>query len=205
MVGMAKEISAPVLAAPTFSGMRATVHELPEQAVQRAGDPIEVAYATVDSPVGRLLLAATPKGLARVAFAVEDHDRVLEELAVELSPRILYSPEQLGDAAHELDEYFARKRKVFDLDLDLSLSHGFGRLVQSHLPKIGYGKTRSYQEVAELVGNPKAVRAVGAACASNPLPIVLPCHRVVRSDGSLGGYLGGLDVKTALLELEATA
>lgn len=106
-------------------------------------------------------------------------------------------------AARELDEYFDHKRMAFDLALDLSLSRGFRQLVQRHLPEIGYGQTRSYKEVAEMVGNPKAIRAVGTACATNPLPVVVRCHRVLRADGSVGGYIGGLEAKTTLLELEA--
>ncbi|GAA0980563.1 methylated-DNA--[protein]-cysteine S-methyltransferase [Acrocarpospora macrocephala] len=166
---------------------------------------VDVAYTTIDSPVGKLLLAATPKGLVRVAYANEDHDRVLETLAQKISPRVLRAPRRLDDAAREIDEYFDRRRKAFDLPLDLSLSHGFRQLVQRHLPEIGYGQTRSYRQVAELVGNPKAVRAVGTACATNPLPVVVPCHRVLRADGALGGYIGGLDAKTTLLNLEAAA
>ena len=166
---------------------------------------IDVAYRTVDSPLGELLLAATPVGLIRVAFANENHDLVLEHLAAKVSPRVLRAPGRLDPAARELDEYFARRRKTFGLQLDLSLSKGFRQLVQRHLPEIEYGNTRSYKEMAELVGSPNAVRAVGTACATNPLPVVVPCHRVLRSDGSLGGYIGGLAAKTALLELEAAA
>ncbi|WP_019203191.1 methylated-DNA--[protein]-cysteine S-methyltransferase [Tsukamurella sp. 1534] len=168
-----------------------------------AQDLVDIAYTTVDSPVGPLLLAATGRGLLRVAFAREDHDRVLDTLAERVSPRVLRAPRRLDRAARELDEYFAHRRTAFDLDLDLSLSQGFRQLVQRHLPDIGYGTTRSYREVAELVGNPKAVRAVGTACATNPLPVVVPCHRVVRADGGLGGYIGGTEAKTALLDLEA--
>ncbi|MEV6898954.1 methylated-DNA--[protein]-cysteine S-methyltransferase [Amycolatopsis sp. NPDC051372] len=164
---------------------------------------LDVAYSTVDSPVGKLLLAATPAGVVRVAFASEDHDRVLEVLGQKLSSRILRAPKRLDAVAREIDEYFAKVRQAFDVPLDLSLSRGFRRLVQTHLPEIGYGQTRSYRDMAELVGNPKAVRAVGTACATNPLPIVVPCHRVLRSDGTLGGYIGGLEAKTALLKLEA--
>ncbi|TQS42484.1 methylated-DNA--[protein]-cysteine S-methyltransferase [Cryptosporangium phraense] len=166
---------------------------------------VDVAYTTVDSPVGELLLAATPKGLVRIAYTVEDHDRVLESLAEKLSPRILRSPKRLDLARRELDEYFGNRRKRFDLPLDLSLSRGFRQLVQQHLPDIAYGQTRSYREMAEMVGSPRAVRAVGTACATNPLPVVVPCHRVLRADGSLGGYIGGLAAKTALLELESAA
>lgn len=164
---------------------------------------LDVAYTTVDSPVGTLLLAATPKGLVRVAYGIEDHDRVLDTLAQRLSPRVLRAPKRLDSAARELDEYFGGRRQVFDLPLDLSLSSGFRQLVQRHLPEIGYGQTRTYRQVAELVGNPRAVRAVGTACATNPLPLVVPCHRVVRADGAPGGYVGGTAAKAALLSLEA--
>ncbi|MFB6783177.1 methylated-DNA--[protein]-cysteine S-methyltransferase [Streptomyces sp. NPDC056352] len=180
------------------------LHRRLERAAEQA-DLIDIAYTTIDSPVGKLLLAATPKGLVRVAYAGEDHDRVLESLGQKLSPRILLAPKRLEEAAREIDEYFARRRRVFDVTLDLSLSHGFRRLVQTHLPEIEYGQTRSYRDMAELVGNPKAVRAVGTACATNPLPIVVPCHRVLRTDGTLGGYIGGLEAKTTLLDLEAAA
>jgi methylated-DNA-[protein]-cysteine S-methyltransferase len=166
---------------------------------------LDVAYMTVDSPVGPLLLAATPKGLVRVAYDVEDHDRVLETLTQQISPRVLRAPKRLDAAARELDEYFARKRRAFDLPLDLSLSRGFRQLVQRHLPEIGYGQTRTYGQVAQLVGNPKAVRAVGTACATNPLPVVVPCHRVLKADGTPGGYVGGPAAKMTLLRLEAAA
>jgi len=166
---------------------------------------LDVAYTTVDSPVGTLLLAATPAGLVRVAYDIEGHDSVLDTLAQRLSPRVLRAPRRLDTAARELDEYFAGRRRAFDLPLDLSLSKGFRQLVQRNLPGIGYGQTRTYRQVAELVGNPKAVRAVGTACATNPLPVVVPCHRVLRSDGTIGSYVGGLAAKTTLLNLEATA
>jgi methylated-DNA-[protein]-cysteine S-methyltransferase len=166
---------------------------------------LDIAYTTIDSPVGPLLLAATPKGLVRVAYDVEDHDRVLETLSQQISPRVLRAPKRLDAAARELDEYFGRQRRDFDLPLDLSLSRGFRQLVQQHLPEIGYGQTRTYGQVAALVGNPKAVRAVGTACATNPLPVVVPCHRVLKADGTPGGYVGGPDAKKALLRLEAAA
>ncbi len=166
---------------------------------------LDVAYTTVDSPVGPLLLAATPHGLVRVAYDVEDHDRVLSTLSRRISPRVLRAPWRLDAAARELDEYFGGRRRVFDLPLDLSLSAGFRQLVQRHLPEIEYGQTRTYGQVAQLVGNPRAVRAVGTACATNPLPVVVPCHRVLRADGSVGGYIGGSSVKQALLRLEAAA
>ena len=170
-----------------------------------AGELLDVAYTTVDSPVGSLLLAATPRGLVRVAYEREGHDRVLDTLAQRLSPRVLRAPKRLDAAAQELDEYFRGQRRAFDLPLDLSLSRSFRQLVQRHLPDIGYGQTRTYLQVAELVGNPKAVRAVGTACATNPLPLVLPCHRVVRADRTPGGYIGGPAAKAALLRMEALA
>jgi methylated-DNA-[protein]-cysteine S-methyltransferase len=166
---------------------------------------LDVAYTTVDSPVGPLLLAATPKGLVRVAYDIEDHDRVLDTLARQLSPRVLRAPRRLDPAARELDEYFSRRRRVFDLPLDLSLSKGFRQLVQRTLPEIGYGQTRTYGQVAALVGSPNAFRAVGTACATNPLPVVVPCHRVLPAHGAPGRYVGGPAAKIALLSLEATA
>lgn len=166
---------------------------------------LDIAYTTVDSPVGTLLLAATPRGLLRVAYNVEDHDRVLETLSQQISPRVLRAPHRLDAAVRELGEYFGGQRRAFSLPLDLSLSRGFRQLVQRLLPEIGYGQTRTYRQVAELAGSPKAIRAVGTACATNPLPVVVPCHRVLRADGTLGGYVGGLDAKATLLRLEAAA
>jgi methylated-DNA-[protein]-cysteine S-methyltransferase len=189
---------------PADPGTLARLHRRLEQAAQREG-LLDVAYRTVDSPVGPLLLATTPRGLVRVAYDIEDHDRVLETLAGRLSPRVLRAPGQLDAAARELEEYFGGRRRDFSLPLDLSLSRGFRLLVQQHLPSIRYGQTRSYQQVAELVGHPKAVRAVGTACATNPLPVVVPCHRVLRSDGTPGRYVGGPAAKTTLLNLEAAA
>jgi methylated-DNA-[protein]-cysteine S-methyltransferase len=164
---------------------------------------LDVAYRTVDTPVGPLLLAATERGLVRVAYASEGHDAVLGQLAAAVSPRVLLAPARLDAAATELEEYFAGRRNLFDLPLDLRLSAGFRRTVLSRLPSIGYGTTATYAAVAAAAGNPRAVRAVGTACATNPLPVVVPCHRVVRSDGSLGGYVGGLAAKRTLLALEA--
>jgi methylated-DNA-[protein]-cysteine S-methyltransferase len=169
---------------------------------ERAG-VLDVAYRTLDTPVGTLLLAATGQGLVRVAFASEDHDLVLRQLADRVSPRVLRAPARLDAAARELDEYFAGRRSRFDLPLDFQLSRGFRRAVLSHLTEIGYGTTASYAAVAAAAGNPRAVRAAATACATNPLPLVVPCHRVVRSDGTIGGYAGGVDVKKALLALEA--
>ncbi|MFJ4227931.1 methylated-DNA--[protein]-cysteine S-methyltransferase, partial [Paenarthrobacter nicotinovorans] len=135
----------------------------------------------------------------------ENHDSVLQLLADTVSPRILEAPLRLDDAARELDEYFAGKRRDFDLLLDFRLSRGFRLNVLRHLPRIPYGNTASYAQVAQAAGSPNAVRAVGTACATNPLPVIVPCHRVVKSDGSFGGYLGGPEAKRALLTLEAAA
>jgi methylated-DNA-[protein]-cysteine S-methyltransferase len=165
-------------------------------------DVLDVAFRTVDSPVGALLLAATPAGLVRVAYAREDHDRVLADLAARISPRVLRAPRRLDAAARELEEYFAGRRRAFDLSLDLRLAKGFRRDVLGHLPDITYGSTASYATLAAAAGNPRAVRAVGSACATNPLPVIVPCHRVVRSDGALGQYIGGVEAKAALLVLE---
>jgi methylated-DNA-[protein]-cysteine S-methyltransferase len=163
---------------------------------------LDVAYRTVDTPVGTLLLAATQKGLVRVAYATQNHDLVLEHLARHVSPRVLRAPARLDPVAREIEEYFAGRRHTFDVPLDLQLAHGFRRTVLSHLPQIGYGTTASYAAVAKASGHPRAVRAVGTACATNPLPVVVPCHRVVRSDGSIGQYVGGVEAKEALLTLE---
>ncbi|HUN30575.1 MAG TPA: methylated-DNA--[protein]-cysteine S-methyltransferase [Trebonia sp.] len=188
---------------PSDAGTLARLRERLGLAAEAEG-LLDVAYTTIDSPVGTLLLAATQQGLVRVAYAVEDHDRVLDTLSQRLSPRVLRAPKRLDLAAREIDEYFSGQRHAFDLPLDLSLSRGFRLLVQRHLPEIGYGQTRTYGQVAELVGNPKAVRAVGTACATNPLPVVVPCHRVLRADGTPGGYVGGPDTKKALLRLETS-
>jgi methylated-DNA-[protein]-cysteine S-methyltransferase len=192
------------LAAPVEDGVLARLHGRLERAAEQEG-LLDVAYTTIDSPLGLLLLASTPQGLLRVAYAVEDHDRVLDAIGRKISARVLRAPSRLDAAAREIDEYFARRRRTFDLALDLSLSAGFRQLVQRHLPEIGYGQTRSYKQVAESVGSPRAVRAVGTACATNPLPVVVPCHRVLRTDGTLGGYVGGSEAKSALLTLEAAA
>ncbi|PWF85155.1 cysteine methyltransferase [Kocuria rosea] len=180
------------------------LHRRLEEGAARAG-LLDVAFTTVSTPVGVLLLAATEEGLVRVAYAREDHEAVLQDLARRISPRVLHAPVRLAPAVRQLEEYFAGTRTGFDLPLDRSLSHGFRRLVQEHLPEIGYGRTESYGAVARSVGRPQAVRAVGTACATNPLPVVVPCHRVLRGDGGLGGYVGGLEAKAALLELEAAA
>lgn len=186
------------------SGDLATLHGRLLTRAQQEG-LLDVAYRTLESPVGELLLAATSRGLVRVAFAREGFDEVLDTLAARVSPRILRAPARLDAVAAQLAQYFAGRRTHFTVPLDRMLSAGFRRTVHEHLGDIGYGTTATYKELAALVGSPTAVRAVGTACATNPLPVVVPCHRVVRSDGGLGGYLGGLEAKTTLLELERAA
>jgi methylated-DNA-[protein]-cysteine S-methyltransferase len=143
--------------------------------------------------------------LVKIAFENEDFDHVLTDLGQRIGPRLLLAPERLEHVERELAQYFQGERRDFDLTVDLSLTRGFRQMVQQHLVDIPYGTTQSYKEVATSLGTPNATRAVGSACARNPLPIVLPCHRVLRSDGSLGGYAGGLDAKRTLLALERAA
>ncbi|OBF97104.1 cysteine methyltransferase [Mycobacterium sp. 852002-51152_SCH6134967] len=183
----------------------ATLDRLHRQLERAADDQgvLDVAYRMVDSPVGPLLLAATTVGLVRVAFDIEGHDAVLTRLAEVVSPRILLAPARLDTVARQLDEYFAKQRTAFEVPVDLRLAAGFRLSVIEHLRDIGYGQRASYASVAAAVGNPRAVRAVGSACARNPLPVVIPCHRVVRSDGTSGQYVGGPQAKSTLLSLEA--
>lgn len=165
---------------------------------------LDVAYRTVDTPVGPLLLAATEQGLVRVAYPNQGHDAVLQALADRISPRVLHAPARLDPVVRQLDDYFAGRRRRFDVPLDWRLSTGFRSTVLHHLATdVDYGRTASYAALAALAGNPRAVRAVGTACATNPLPVVVPCHRVVRSDGAIGNYAGGVEAKRTLLDLEA--
>ena len=164
---------------------------------------VDVAWTTTDSPVGELLLAATAVGLVRVSFW-DEHD-VLDELAARVSPRVLADPARLEPVRRQLDEYFEGKRRDFDLAVDWSLSHGFRRRALGVLAgEVGFGQLVTYKELAERSGNPRAIRAAGSACATNPIPIVVPCHRVIRTGGGLGGYGGGLDAKRLLLTLEGS-
>ena len=180
----------------------ARLHQRLERDADSAG-VLDVAYRTIDTPVVALLLAATTAGLVRVAYDVEGHDTVLAGLSTRISPRLLRAPGRLDSAARQIDEYFAKRRTVFEVPVDLRLAEGFRRNVIEHLRGIGYGHRESYAAVAAAIGNPRAVRAVGTACAHNPLPVVIPCHRVVRSDGSTGQYVGGPLAKSTLLDLEA--
>lgn len=166
---------------------------------------LDVRHRTVDSPVGTLLVAATPRGVARVAFAHEGFDAVVDDLARRLGPRVLPAGSTLDDVARELDDFFAGRRDHFDVAADLALARGFRRDVLDRLREIPYGATRSYAGVAAAAGSPGAVRAVGTACATNPVPILVPCHRVVRSDGTSGAYRGGAEAKQWLLAMESAA
>lgn len=162
-----------------------------------------VYYHTVDSPVGGLLLAATKVGVVRVAFEQEGDDAVLQSLAERISPKVLRAPKALDPAVRWLERYFLGK-STGELPLDLRLTGGYRAEVLSHLREVPYGQRISYAALAAQTSSPRAVRAVGTACATNPLPLLIPCHRVVRSDGALGNYLGGLDAKRRLLALEVT-
>lgn len=189
-------------ALPTDHSALARLHDRLVAASAEDGT-LDLAYRTLDTALGSLLLVATPAGLVRVAFAREGHDEVLATLAGRISPRVLRAPGRLDDPARQLEDYLAGRRHTFDLPLDLRLAAGYRREVLDHLRVIGYGRTETYAAVARATGRPAAVRAVGTACATNPLPLVVPCHRVLRSDGALGGYLGGPEAKATLLALEA--
>jgi methylated-DNA-[protein]-cysteine S-methyltransferase len=162
---------------------------------------VDVGWVVEDTPIGPLTLAATPAGVVRIEFG--GGDRVLEELASEVTPRVVRLPGRLDEVRRELDEYFAGRRRRFDVPVDRRLSRGYRRTVLEALSReVPYGRTVSYKELAERTGNPKASRAVGSAMATNPIPIVVPCHRVLRTGGALGGYGGGLDTKVWLLRHE---
>jgi methylated-DNA-[protein]-cysteine S-methyltransferase len=182
--------------------MHERVRELSRRAAQEG--LLDVAYADVDAPFGKLLVAATPAGLVRVAFASEPDQGVLEELAERISPRVLEAPARLDAVRRELDDYFHGRLREFDLPIDWSLSAGFLRQARQACYAIPYGRVLTYSELAAAAGSPRAVRAAGNAMARNPIPIVVPCHRVVRTGGALGGYGGGLDVKRWLLALEGS-
>jgi len=180
--------------------MKAELERLTDRAA--ADGLLDVAYATFDSPYGRLLVATTPRGLVKVGLPAYDPDDTLEDLAARISPRMLEAPAQLDEVRRQLDLYFKGRLREFDLALDWRLSTGFRRRALRAIDRIPYGQTRSYTQIATSAGNERAVRAAGTACGANPIPIVVPCHRVLRSGGALGGYGGGLPMKEALLELE---
>jgi methylated-DNA-[protein]-cysteine S-methyltransferase len=171
----------------------------------RAGEEglVDVAYAVVDSPVGPLLAASTRRGLVEIGFRADSElDSMLTRLAARLSPRVLEAPARLDEVRRELDEYFSGRRTSFDVPLDWSLSGGFTRRVLRATARVPYGQVSTYREMATRAGNSKAVRAAGNALGANPIPIVVPCHRILRTGGSLGGYGGGVERKEFLLRLE---
>jgi methylated-DNA-[protein]-cysteine S-methyltransferase len=163
---------------------------------------LDVAYARMDSPLGELLVAVTPRGLVRVAYEDERDDAVLAELAERVSPRMLHAPERTDAVRRELATYFAHRRRAFETPVDWSLVRGFARGVLGATARVPYGEVTTYSAMAAAAGSPRAYRAAGNALGSNPIPIVVPCHRVLHADGGLGGYAGGLDRKRRLLELE---
>jgi methylated-DNA-[protein]-cysteine S-methyltransferase len=177
-------------------------------AVRRAGDRaaaerlVDLAYAVVPSPLGRLVLAASPRGLVTVAYEDGSLESILDKLAARTSPRLLELPARLDEPRRELDEYFEGRRRRFELRVDWALVRGFTRKVLQATARIPYGSASSYLEVAARAGSPRAVRAAGNALGANPMPIVVPCHRVLRTGGGLGGYTGGLERKRFLLDLE---
>jgi methylated-DNA-[protein]-cysteine S-methyltransferase len=173
-------------------------------AAAAAAGLLDVAYATLDSPLGKLLLAATPEGLVRVAYVeYYDQDAVLEQLAQKVSPRVLAAPGKLDQPRRELDQYFSGARRDFDVPLDWRLTAGFSRRVLEATARIPYGATSTYKQMAAQAGNERASRAAGNALGSNPIPIIVPCHRILHGDGGLGGYTGGLDKKRLLLAVES--
>jgi methylated-DNA-[protein]-cysteine S-methyltransferase len=189
------------LAEPGPTALARLRRELAARAV--AEGLVDVAFEPHDTPLGRLLLGATAKGLVRVGLPAETEDAVLEELASRISPRVLRAgPEALARARRQLDEYFAGRRRRFEVPLDWRLATGFRREVLRATARIPYGRTRSYAEVAARAGRPRAFRAAGTALATNPLPILVPCHRVLPAGGGLGGYRGGAPAKAQLLALE---
>jgi methylated-DNA-[protein]-cysteine S-methyltransferase len=169
---------------------------------------VDVAYAEVDSPFGKLLVAGTDHGLIKVALphrkdgSTRDWEEALDEIATAVSPRILEAPARLDDARRQLDDYFEGRRRKFELPLDFRLTHGFQGKAIKQIARIPYGKTLTYGELAAKAGNPRAFRAAGTACGANPLPPIVPCHRVLPAGGGVGSYGGGPEMKRALLELE---
>lgn len=189
-----------LLTPPPDPALLARLHER----LEARATELDVHYRTVDSPIGTLLIAATEVGVARVAFEREGLEAVLQSLADRIGPRILRTPARLDDAARWFDAYFAGARDPFGLPLDTRLARGFRLEVLERLRAVPYGERVGYGALAARTSSPAAVRAVGTACAMNPLPLVIPCHRVTRSDGTVGAYLGGPETKVRLLALEST-
>ncbi|MEO8247346.1 MAG: methylated-DNA--[protein]-cysteine S-methyltransferase [Chloroflexota bacterium] len=163
---------------------------------------LDVAYATLDSPLGELTVFVTPRGVVRVAFADEPRDAILDEMAARLSPRVLAAARPTDEARRQLDAYLSGERRAFDLPLDWTLIRGFAIGILRATAAVPYGSTSTYRDVAVAAGSPRGARAAGNALGSNPIPIIVPCHRILHASGGLGGYAGGLDRKRTLLRLE---
>ena len=205
MSGAGTDDAGAVLAEATLSAAGGEAARATARLAERAEEAglVDVAYARVDSPLGPLVVASTERGLVRVAYGAYEHEEdVVEELARRISPRALESPARLDPVRRELDEYFAGRRRRFEHPLDWRLVRGFNRAVLDATAQIPYGDTASYAQVAQRAGSVRAHRAAGNALNRNPLPIVVPCHRVLRTGGGLGGYGGGLEAKAFLLRLE---
>ena len=191
------------LSAP-LAGPYLDVERLQSELARRAAEEgvLDVAYAIVDSPLGPLTVVVTPRGLVRLSYPHESVDEQLDEIAFRVSPRILAAPERTDDVRRQLDEYFTGSRRAFDVPIDWRLVRGFAGDVLQATARIPFGSVSSYREVAAEAGSPNAYRAAGNALGSNPIPIVVPCHRVLHAGGGLGGYTGGLERKRFLLHLE---
>jgi methylated-DNA-[protein]-cysteine S-methyltransferase len=200
MNGTEQEKAMGTRAEPSFVGARRAAARLAE-AAEREG-LLDVAYGFADSPFGRLMVAVTPRGLVRLDYPDRDFEVSLQELAAEISPRVLEAPKAIDQVRRELDQYFAGTRREFSVPVDMSPLLRFRRRVLEQTARIPYGSVSTYSEVAKRAGSPRGMRAAGNALGSNPIPIVVPCHRVLRSGGGLGGYTGGLDRKVTLLRLE---
>jgi methylated-DNA-[protein]-cysteine S-methyltransferase len=184
------------------------VGEPPEAALEAwrrraaAAGLLDVAYGTLDSPLGSLTVFVTPDGLLRVAYPDEAPERQLNEVAARVSPRVVRAPERTDAVRRQLDDYFERRRRDFEVAIDWRLVRGFANAVLRATARVPYGSVTTYRDVAAAAGSPRAYRAAGNALGSNPIPIVVPCHRVVHAGGGLGGYTGGLARKEYLLSLE---
>ena len=199
MKGVERDIERVLGARNDLAGAAARAAERTVERARREG-LADIEYTEVDSPFGPLLVASTRRGLVRLAYPDEQVDAVLDRLALRVSPRILEG--SLDRERRELEEYFESRRRRFELPVDLSMTAGFGRRVLRATARIPYGAVSTYRQVASKAGNPRASRAAGNALGANPLPIVVPCHRVVATGGGLGGYTGGVDRKEFLLRLE---
>jgi methylated-DNA-[protein]-cysteine S-methyltransferase len=199
MTDLERRLSRP--GTPTLDPARVTA-ELAHRA--DAEGLLDVAWATLDTPLGALAVFVTPRGLVRVAYSREDFATVADEVAAEVSPRVVAAPKRTDPVRRELDAYFDGRRRNFSVPVDWQLVHGFNQGVLKATARIPYGETASYGEMASEAGSPRAARAAGNALAGNPIPIVVPCHRVIHADGGLGGYTGGLDHKVFLLRLEGS-